>query len=183
MLGCAYLNEFLVPNTKPNQNTNQTRKYPQTWQIWSFHVTCFFLFTGMCLQKSRYCLVQCLLNSLTTWSLHNSAVPMLSTPFHGQCSSPHPRWHPGHSGECDLRDLMLPKWLPLRKWTGQQKMLSPAFFMHQYYPKYILAVTGLEVNLLSSWIKGCFAPQNMTAQVQGVHPPKAGWSPAHHIPQ
>lgn len=97
----------------------------------------------MGLQKPKHWLVQCLLNSLTTWFLHSRAIPILSTTSMANAPGLHPLWHPGHSGECDLRDLMLPKWLPLRKWTGRPKMASPAFFMNQYCPNIILAVTGL----------------------------------------
>lgn len=44
-------------------------------------------------------------------------------------------------------------------------------------------LSGRDATLQSFWVKGCFIPQNMTVWVQGIHPPKAGWSTAQHIPQ
>lgn len=72
--------------------------------------------------------------------------------------------------------------LLLGKWTGQPKMATPEFYESSLS----------KIHPSSHWL-GCNSPVVLGKRpfhstehdctVQRVHPPKAGWSPAHQIPQ
>lgn len=125
--------QLQIPNKIPTKN----QKGPQTWEVAGFHVTCWFLFTGMHLQKLRPCPAQDS-GSYTARPFQHLAT--LATATH--CSLPSPRaprmWPRAQDIlVSDLRDLIS---LSLVASHLLKNGLVLSFMSHPC-PKYILGVT------------------------------------------